>query len=215
MKQFVERGKTFLLLYVLFAIAGGAIIAVFEHGDEILYANSLHNPFADDLFKWITKLAEAPAFLLAFLFVFFSSYGKGLLLSINLGLVAGVVQFLKLIVFEGTARPAVFFENKVALRFVDGVEVFRHNSFPSGHTAIGFATFFMLALFTENRLLKMVFFVTALLIGISRVYLLQHFFRDIYAGAFIGVSVTALFWLTFAQSNFYNNLTWKNKAVLK
>lgn len=215
MKNFVERGKVFLLLYLALLIVGAVIIALFEKGDEILYANGLHNAFSDDLFKWITKLAEAPAFILALLFVFFSSYGKGILLGINLGLVAGVVQIFKKLVFADAIRPALFFENKVALQFVQGVDVFRHNSFPSGHTAIGFATFFMLALFTENKLLQVLFFVTALLISVSRVYLLQHFFRDIYFGSLVGVTVTGLFWLTFAQSKFYNNLTWKDKALLK
>lgn len=215
MKQFVDDSKVFLALYLLFLIVAGVLIMKFEKGDEILYFSSLHTPLLDEFFKWTTRLAEAPAFALAILFIFFSSYGKGLLLSINLGLVSGVVQFLKLVVFADAVRPSVFFEGKAKLNFVEGVQIFTQNSHPSGHTAIGFAACFMLCLFTENKYLKVIFFFVALLIGVSRVYLLQHFLRDVYVGSLLAMAITSVFWLTFAQSSFYQNLSWKDKAVLK
>lgn len=215
MKQFVDDSKVFLALYLLFLVIAGALIVKFEKGDEILYFSSLHTPLFDALFKWITRLAEAPAFMLTFVFIFFSSYGKGLLLGINLGLVSGAVQFLKLVVFDDAVRPAVFFEGKAQLNFVEGVQIFTQNSHPSGHTAIGFAVCFMLCLFTKNKYLKVVFFFLALLIGVSRVYLLQHFLRDVYVGSLLAMVITTVFWLTFAQSSFYQNLKWKDKAVLK
>lgn len=215
MKQFIKENGIFLGLYLIFLIVGAVIIAAVEKGDEILYFNSLHNQWFDELFKWITRLAEAPAFALILLFIFFSSYGKGLLLGINLGLVSGAVQFLKLIVFSDSMRPAAVFQGKVPLNFVKGMEVFTQNSHPSGHTAIGFAVCFMLCLFTKNKALKAVYFGVALLVGVSRVYLLQHFFRDIYVGSLLAMSITTVFWLTFARSEFYQSIPWKDKAVLK
>jgi membrane-associated phospholipid phosphatase len=59
------------------------------------------------------------------------------------------------------------------------------------------------------------FLFLALLVGISRVYLLQHFFRDVYAGSMVGVVISSVFYLTFVRSGFYNSLHWKDKALLK
>lgn len=215
MKKLVSENIVFLGLYFLFLVAGAYLIIALEKGDEILYINNLHNRFGNEFFKWASRLAEAPAFALIFLFMLFSSYGKGLLLGINLGLVSGTVQFLKLIVFNDSVRPAAFFQGKAQLNFIEGVQVFTQNSHPSGHTAIGFAVCFMLSLFTSNKYLKAVFFFIALFIGVSRVYLLQHFFRDVYVGSLLAMAITTVFWLTFAQSSFYQNLKWKDKAVLK
>lgn len=215
MKKLVSENIVFLGLYFLFLVAGAYLIIALEKGDEILYINNLHNRFGNEFFKWASRLAEAPAFALIFLFMLFSSYGKGLLLGINLGLVSGTVQFLKLIVFNDSVRPAAFFQGKAQLNFIEGVQVFTQNSHPTGHTAIGFAVCFMLSLFTSNKYLKAVFFFIALFIGVSRVYLLQHFFRDVYVGSLLAMAITTVFWLTFAQSSFYQNLKWKDKAVLK
>ncbi len=215
MKTFLKENKIFLLLYLLFFICGAAIIGWFEKGDEILYFNTLHNSFFDQFFRWTSFLAEAPAFLLIFLLILFSSYGHGILLGLNLILNAVVVQFLKLAVFPNQIRPAVFFEGKTPLNFVPGVEIFHQHSFPSGHTTIAFAVFFMLSLFAQDKKWSVVFFFSALLIGIARVYLLEHFFRDVYAGSLLAMAITTVFWLTFAQSDFYRNLKWKDKALLK
>lgn len=215
MREFVDNAKPFLILYLLFLIAGGVLIAMFEKGDEILYFNQLHTRFFDEFFKWTTRLAEAPAFLLVFLLLFFSSYGKGLLLATNLLLTGGVVQLLKHVVFPNHHRPPLFFQDKAVLNLVQGVEVYYHNSFPSGHTATGFAACFLLSLFVRSKTAKVFLFFAALFIGISRVYLLQHFFRDVYAGSLAGVFITTLVWLLIAQSDFYNKLKWKDKALLK
>ncbi len=215
MKTFLNENKIFLLLYLLFFICGAGIIGVFEKGDEILYFSSLHNSFFNQFFRWTSFIAEAPAFVLVFLLVLFSGYGHGLLLLLNLSVNALAVQFLKLAVFPNQVRPVVFFQGKSPLDFVPGVEIFHQHSFPSGHTTIAFALFFMLSLFTKNKKWSIVFFLSALLIGISRVYLLEHFFRDVYAGSLLGMTITTVFWLTFAQSNFYKNLKWKDKALLK
>lgn len=215
LKKFVAENMVFLVLYFLFLVVGAYLILTLEKGDEILYINNLHNSFGNEFFKWTSRLAEAPAFSLIFLFMLFSSYGKGLLLGINLGLVSGAVQFLKLVVFDDSVRPAAFFQGKAQLNFIEGVQMFTQNSHPSGHTAIGFAVCFMLCLFTSNKYLKALYFFVALLIGVSRVYLLQHFFRDVYVGSLLAMGITTIFWLTFGQSSFYQNLKWKDKAVLK
>lgn len=215
MKNFIAENRIFFSLYAVFLLAGAVIIATLEHGNEILYFNQLHTPLLNSFFKFVTQLAEGPLFLLTIIIAIRFSYGKGLVLAVNALLVLGITTFLKHVIFDGVVRPSLFFQGKVTLNFVEGLEILRHNSFPSGHTAGAFGAFCMLSLLVSNKNWSYLFFISALLVGISRVYLLQHFFRDVYAGSLVGVVVSSVFYLTFVRTGWYNNLHWKDKALLK
>jgi membrane-associated phospholipid phosphatase len=213
--RLLKHNSPFLVLHLLFLIAGAYIIAQYEHGSEILYANALHTNALNKFFLLATKIAEGPGLILALLIALYSAYGKGLLMLINILATSGLVQFLKHIVFSNQLRPAEFFKGTHELIFIPGLEMARYNSFPSGHTAAAFAMFFTLSLFAKNKYWGLLYFTLALLVGISRVYLMQHFFRDVYVGSAIGVFVPALLWLTFAQSNLYQNIKWRDKSLFK
>jgi membrane-associated phospholipid phosphatase len=215
LKTFLYQNRIFLFLYLLFLIVAGILVGVYEKGDEIIYINSLHTSFFNEFFKWTTQLAEFPVLLLILLVTFFSGYGRGLLMGINSFFIFSTVQICKQFIFADHVRPSTFFEGKILLDFVQGVEIARYNSFPSGHTAIAFALFFMLSIFLKDKRWSIALFALSLLVGISRVYLLQHFLRDVYFGSLIGVIVTSAFYLSFASSKFYNNLKWKEKALFR
>ncbi|PCI19581.1 hypothetical protein COB64_03495 [Candidatus Wolfebacteria bacterium] len=90
----------------------------------------------------------------------------------------GVAGLLKEILT--VPRPFLFLEN-VKLLFEHG----GFDSFPSGH-----ATFFAalaMALYYYNKKLGLIFGVSALIIGVSRVIAGVHFPVDIIAGFFIGI----------------------------
>ncbi len=213
MKKFFADNKIFFLLYGLFVITGAVIIATLERGNEILYFNALHNPFADQFFKWMSYLAEWPLLAFMLLIAIRFSYGKGLILALNNLLILLEVQILKRFIFATQVRPSVFFENKASLNFIPGVNIEQYHSFPSGHTAGAFAFCLMLCLLLKDKRWAIVLFTLALLVGISRIYLLQHFFRDVYAGSLVAVISTLVFYLTFVRSSFYNNLKWKDKSI--
>jgi membrane-associated phospholipid phosphatase len=59
-------------------------------------------------------------------------------------------------------------------------------------TAFGAAIF--LALLSRNALIGFVTLFLALLVGCSRIYLLQHFLMDVAAGALIGAFTTYVVW---------------------
>ena len=67
----------------------------YEKGHEILLFNSLHTPFFDQVFKYVTQLAEAPILFLIVIVAIRFSYGKGLLLGLNTLLVFAVTGVLK------------------------------------------------------------------------------------------------------------------------
>ncbi|EKE15387.1 MAG: hypothetical protein ACD_12C00038G0004 [uncultured bacterium] len=57
-------------------------------------------------------------------------------------------------------------------------------SFPSGHTTISFSVAAILAFFDKKR--KKYFYLIAVIIAFSRVYLGYHYLYDVLAGAFLG-----------------------------
>lgn len=215
MRKFIQQNTLFYTLYLSFFIVGSILLLFVEKGDEIIYFNSLHTPFFDSFFKYITRLAEAPLLLFSLLIALRFSYGKGLILALNLLLIFAIVGLLKHFAFSSEVRPSVFFEGKQHLHFVPGLEILKYHSFPSGHSAGAFGFFCMLSLLVKEKRWSILFFILALLAGISRVYLLQHFFRDVYAGSFIAVFCSTIFYLTFVRSGFYNRLHWKDKAFFK
>ncbi len=75
---------------------------------------------------------------------------------------------------------------------VPGVTVHMHNSFPSGHTATAFAMFTILALIAKSKATQLYWLLLAVLVGISRMYLAQHFMEDVTAGATIGFVVSLI-----------------------
>jgi membrane-associated phospholipid phosphatase len=70
-----------------------------------------------------------------------------------------------------------------------------HNSFPSGHATTTFSLFCLLSLLAVKRGWGWLWFALALLAAYSRVYLGQHFFGDIFAGAVIGTSASVACYL--------------------
>ncbi|HHH52348.1 MAG TPA: phosphatase PAP2 family protein [Bacteroidetes bacterium] len=79
-----------------------------------------------------------------------------------------------------------------------------HNSFPSGHTFGAFALFTLLALSTKNKYLKIAYLFLAILVGLSRIYLAQHFIEDVVFGSFLGICLAIIFYYLFF-------ILWKNK----
>ncbi len=63
-------------------------------------------------------------------------------------------------------------------------------SFPSGHAATSFAAATILAFFDRKR--KYFFYLIAILISFSRIYLGYHYFFDVIFGAFLGWLISKL-----------------------
>ena len=107
-----------------------------------------------------------------------------------------IAQILKHCLFANNPRPKKYFEGLHDLYFVPGIENYSSYSFPSGHATSAFALFFTLTLITGNNYLKFSFFMLALTVAFSRVYLSQHFFCDIYAGSLLGTVIAiAIFYV--------------------
>ena len=178
----------------MLAILVAALLLYLPKGDEIVFIHTQQTHALNVFFRVVTSLSEWPITIIILIFSIIHGLNKGVLLTLTTLLNAVLVTTLKKGVFAGYVRPALFFEGKLALNFVPGVEIYKYNSFPSGHTAAAFALFFMMSLLVKDKRLSLVFFLVATLVGFSRVYLLQHFLIDVYFGAILGTVVAVFCW---------------------
>ena len=187
--QFFKKNSAFFIPVIIALITGILFLLVYPKGTIHLVMNSWYHPGLDPFFKYVTWLGDglAYAFFIPLMAIIRWRLFLGLLFTGIITLL--LTGFLKQVVFDDAPRPASYFENKAQLRFVEGVEVHKQHSFPSGHTTAAFACYGFFALIVRRQLLKFSFFLLAFAVGYSRIYLSQHFLADVVAGAFIGALI--------------------------
>lgn len=189
-KEIDLRIPVFLWLYIILLFLVLPFVVMFDKGQTHLIINQFHHPNFDIFFKNITHLGDGLfAIFIGFLLLFFS-YRYSILIVSTYAISGIIVQLLKKLVFFDIDRPFRFFGDLVKLHWVDGVEILKKESFPSGHSATAFALFTCMAIIINQKYFQVLFFFVALLIAFSRVYLSLHFLTDIIAGSVVGVLVT-------------------------
>jgi len=209
----IRRPLWFFIVFLPCAIAGGIVLYLISKRELFLYINGYHHPFFDIFFAWETWLGNGTFFIIICLLLLFRNYGNALLGMISFTFSAIFPQALKKLVFADIVRPVKYFEGDVPLHLVEGMRHHHYFSFPSGHSTSIFATMFFLTLIIKNPKWGALFAGIALVTAFSRVYLAQHFFSDIYAGAWLGIFSTMLAFVLFEK--LIKNKTGLRKGLLK
>jgi membrane-associated phospholipid phosphatase len=186
----------FALPVLIFFAAGLVVSLRLPYGAEITGLNALRFEPWNTGFAWITRLGEAPAFVLAGICALFFRYRLTLLVALVGFLSIPVSYYLK--DAFGVDRPVTYFEKR-GLRdevvLAPGVRINGgQTSFPSGHTLAAFALYAVLAagVGRQRPKLQLIMAFTAILVGFSRIFLAQHFLYDVLAGGAIGLALAAL-----------------------
>lgn len=215
MKKTIWQNLAFLFPYFLFLLISGTFLLFYEKGEAHLYINQYRFDPGDYFFSYITHLGDGLAATILVALLFFVKYRYAFFIGISNLIASLITQTLKHTVFADDVRPKKYFEGISDLKLITWIENYSYNSFPSGHATTAFATFFCLSLLIENKALKFVMFLLALIIGFSRVYLSQHFLSDVCAGSFIGVIVALLTYQFIFQAEKIKNRTWLEGSLLK
>lgn len=199
-KRFLRDNWFYFLLLLLFAIAGGFYLIQYQRTDASFFFNSNRTDFFNAFFKITTRLGEEPMYFIIGIALLFYRLRSSLIVAVTGLLVMGISFSTK--AYFAVDRPIAFFRKQElleGLNFVDGVNLHTGaTSFPSGHTMSAFALYAVLTFMIAGnckKSLTFILFLIALTVGISRIYLLQHFFEDVYAGAFIGVIIAMAVYL--------------------
>ncbi len=192
---FIRANPWFFIPYLIFLLGGALALMQWPSGYWVLRLYKMHISEADLFFRYATKLGELIPFLLALLWLLFKQEKSKAFSLLGLAiLVASSSYALK--TFFAQPRPLNFFREAtppIELMPVNGIDLHEGlTSFPSGHTMAAFALFTLLALFSKKKKTGILFFFLALLVALSRIYLSQHFFKDVYAGSIAGTFLAIL-----------------------
>lgn len=208
---FIDRGMQWLTLAYL--VLFGIVMMATNHGDFVLWLSYRHFAIGDLFFKYWTNLGDGLLLAIVALYFLFTNLYRFYYILIAIALQTIFVHIFKQWLFAGEPRPKTFFADRLNdLNFVEGVNVRGYDSFPSGHTATAFVLAFVLISLCKNKVVNVVIFIAAVLVGISRVYIIQHFLRDIYFGSVFGILAALLAWMIMRP---YSDLQKLNRGILK
>ncbi len=177
----------FIWGFLVYLIFGALLILFLKKGDIVLWINSYSTKNLDRVFLIITDIGLGSFVAILGAILLFYRIRWSLMVLSSLAFVGVFTNVLKKFVFNGFERPFFYFYYDDFPRFLHDAPLIYFNSFPSGHTMTIFAMCSMLAYLINKKAVGFLLFTLALIVGISRIYLLQHFFMDTYLGAILGV----------------------------
>lgn len=172
------------------------------HGDDAIFRfiNLHHNSFLDVFMYRCTLIGEGSVIVLVLLVLLGIASLRNwwyLVAAILCNVLPSlVVQLIKRNV--GAPRPLKYYNEESWIHILPSWPRLMENSFPSGHTtgAFCFLLFLSILLPTRFKALGFLFFILAMLVAYSRIYLAVHFFVDVYIGSIIAtVFVTSVIFL--------------------
>lgn len=206
--------RVFLAGYAMLALPVLLAVLWKDRFDLHALVNAHHSWQADQFFSQVTHLADGWVPTLLALAFLLKDHRSFLMMGASAAFSAFVAQFIKHVVMPHMDRPSMFMDRMPDLMLVPGVEMLQHNSFPSGHTTAAFGMGLALTVIVAQRPAAVAFVLFAAGIGLSRVYLSQHFTEDVLAGATIGTTVTYLVyrWLYVWP---FSRRSWLDRSLLR
>lgn len=191
--EVIQKNFFVIMAFIILQIIGLYIVFSTDKYNLHLEINSFHSLTFDYFFKYATYLGDGMVFLVVVLIVLwkrkemFTVFLMGSLMTLLTSFV------LKNYICYNYPRPYEVFGDR--LHLIVGEHMRHWHSFPSGHTMSAFAMFFLMIFFTEKIYLKWIWLLLALLVGMSRIYLSQHFFEDVLGGSMIGFIIAVFAYL--------------------
>lgn len=154
--------------------------------------NSNNSPIADQFFKYFTHYGDGIMWVPLGLVCFF--YRRKYFIAVVAGVLISTIiaQFLKRVVYPDELRPISYLSETFPVHQIDGVEMRKIHSFPSGHATTAFTMALIMAHMINKKFWSVILPLLATLAGYSRVYLGQHFPTDVLAGMCIGIISSVL-----------------------
>lgn len=215
LSRLMAKNSWFFRGFLLFLLVGGILLFVTNHGDEILFFSNHRTAFTDFLFRIFTALGNGAVFFIAVILLLFWRFRTALIVAL-LGISVSITSNVTKKIFA-EPRPYRYFEEHHLLdkiTFVQGVHILKgRNSLPSGHTMTAFALFAFLAfVIPQKKWMGLLLLLLAVLVGVSRIYLVAHFLDDVYLGALTGVMLAVIFY--FIHTHFFKK-PWADGALLQ
>ena len=195
-KHLIAQHRLYFVMFVMWLLVLSFLQLQYTQNQLSIAVNSIHTSWLDTICKYGTHLgdglfAAGIALLILWRKRAYFWWAVGCFYAPAL-----FTQLFKHTVFAHHLRPIMHIGETPNLHLVDGVTIHQFNSFPSGHSTSAFAVFLFLHFITPNKKLGVLFFALAVFAAFTRVYLVQHFTQDVYAGSIIGTCFTLFLFAT-------------------
>lgn len=194
----LKNNAYFFIPFAIWLIGGAFLLSLFTQNELFFFVNSKHSHFFDKVMTVLSAYGRGDCISLVLISLFLLPgfrNKKYLITSLSFAIVAPLLAFY-FKDFYNCPRPLTVYgiEKVHTVSWLDNAYM---HSFPSGHTLGAFAFFLLLSLFLpkSQKAWSILFFFLALGCGYSRMYLGQHFFKDVYAGSIFGVFIIAFIYL--------------------
>lgn len=189
-----KADPVFWIMLLILLFISGVCLAAYSSKALFFSLNKFHTLYLDIFFQNYTLLGDGVFSIAIFLILLLTDKITLALQVITGYLFSGILsQIVKHIV--NAPRPHAIISNAEYPYFIEGVTLSGMNSFPSGHTTSVFALAVLLALNTRDKRISLIYLITAVITGYSRIYLGQHFLADVVTGALIGtLSALVVYW---------------------
>ena len=192
----ISYNPFFLFPFLLWVIAGAIILVAFTRRDIFHAINTNYNGVLDNLMCYVTWLGEGVVIITVLLLVMLIPAYRTWWYFFTALLCNLIPFFLQQILksYFNFPRPHLLFYDKLWMHYLPEWPYLLERSFPSGHSEGAFSFFCFLSLLLPPRYNKLgiLFFLLALAVCYSRIYLAAHFFEDVFAGSIIGAVTTTL-----------------------
>lgn len=217
MKSFFNEHRWFLVPFAIFYFCCAVLLIQTSVGDIFTKVNETASPTGVLVFKFITQLGEEiPYLLMGLISLLYISPRKTISLALT-GLLTTIISF-GLKSYFAHPRPYLYYKNQQLLDFFflpENIDLHSgFTSFPSGHTMSAFALYGAISFLflSKNKLASFALFI-AIAVGFSRIYLFQHFLKDVFFGAILGVLI-AIFTSFLDSNNYFTKVKKWNHSLL-
>ncbi len=214
-KRSIAENSWFVIPFLVFQIVSLYVVPFGDKTELFLSLHPQHNRVLDTIFTNASAMVEWWGWVAAAIIALFVKVRYGIYAVFTLLLSGLWALILKHEVYVNEMRPSFNIDHSL-LQLVDGVNLHTHHSFPSGHTIAAFSIFTVLTMILSKKYkpFGLLFFMVALIVGYSRIYLNQHYPVDVVAGSAVGfISCFLVFQLSEIVFNKLA-LNWAEKSFL-
>ena len=193
-----HQNKSFWVAFAATWCVGFGLWATQPKGASVLWLAAQRTDFWNDFFCFVTQFGAAtPYFIIGILLLLLRRWQPLAQLSAT-GLSILLIAYLLKNAFAAD-RPWAYFDHlHQGALMGKSVEIEGYflsvNSFPSGHTMGGFgwATLTVLWLPKKYNFAALGILLLAILVGVSRLYLGEHFLEDVLMGSLLGATIAVV-----------------------
>lgn len=210
-KATLRQNMWFYGPYLILLLISSVFLLKSEKGAFVILLQNMGTSALDWFFVFYTHVGDGLFGAVVAVLLLFINKKQALSLGLGLILTGLISQILKNTLGSDAGRPASLYDTETLLRQIEFLDRHMNHSMPSGHSSIAFCLFSMLALFSTKKTYGYVFFSLAVLAGLSRIYLAQHFLADVVAGSFIGCCIGLLAF--FLGNRWFSSLSWQKPLI--